>query len=344
MLHKSSKSKNFFQGDEAVKSFLTPGAMGPTPVVELPKELNPFHKDKVRIFIKLTQFVPLGNIKSLPSYKMLENIPKKDLPGIKHLIEYSSGNTALSLTIFSKHFGIPNMHAIITPDVPEHKKRLLQLAGTNLLISHGVPSPGVFANEGGIYDAKVLGKQKGWHNFNQYINPGNWQGARDYVGKELWKQFGTDLSVLMTSIGTAGTVYGAGSYLKNKNKKMNLMAAAIKDGYEIPGPRGEVMIHQLGIPWKDVVDEVIPVNTENAFLYSLKLIRLGLFVGPSTGMQLWALISKLTEYKKKKKLSSLRNSDGEIICCFVACDTMFAYIDEYFDVLPSSHFPRITDI
>ena len=324
--------------------FLSPGALGFTPVVELPVELNPFTKDKVRIFVKLLQFVPLSNIKSLSSYVMLEAIPKKRLSKIKNLIEYSSGNTVLSLAILSKHFGIPNMHAIITPDVPKHKKHLLRLLGVNLLISHGPPSPGVFDLVGGIYDAKILGKKSGWHNLNQYINKGNPQASFFYVGRELWEQLGSHLSILMSSIGTAGTITGASIYLKNKNPKLFVLGAAIKTGSEIPGPRGEIAIHKLGINWKDNVDEVIAIDTKSAFRKSLELIRLGLFVGPSTGMQLSALLQKLKEYKKKNMLKKFRNKNGEIVCCLVACDTMFPYIDEYLANLPASLFPKIKNL
>ena len=343
-LSMSNNNKKIYKGENAVRSFLIPGNAGFTPVVELPASLNPFLKDKVRIFIKLVHSTPLGNIKSLPSYMMLENIPKKDLTKIKNLIEYSSGNTALSLTIFSRYFNIPKMHAIITPDVPLHKKRILQLAGTNLLISHGAPSPGVFDQEGGIYDAKMLGEKTGWHNLNQYINPGNFQASAKYIGKELWQQFGEELSIFTASIGTAGTITGASTYLKSKKNSIKVIGAAIKKGSEIPGPRGEVAIYKLGIEWKKVVDEVVPIDSKSAFKKSLELIRLGLFVGPSTGMQLSALLIKLKEYKKKNKLNELKNKKGEIVCCFLACDSMSPYVDDYFSVLPANLFPKIKNL
>ncbi len=335
------KNNKVFEGEKAVAEYLAPGALGPTPIVELPESLNPFTKDGVRIFVKLMQFVPLSNIKSLPSYKMLENISKQELKKIKNLVEYSSGNTVLSLTILARHFGIQNMHAVITPDVPEHKKRLLRLVGANLLISHGNPSPGVFDKNGGIYDAKILGQKPGWHNLHQYINKGNKEAASKYVGQDLWKQLGSKLSIVVASMGTAGTISGTGEFLKNKNKNIKVLGVAIKQGSEIPGPRGEVAIHKLGIEWKGIVDDVVSVTTRPAYEKSLKLIRLGLFVGPSTGMQLSALLTKLTEYKKKNKLKNLRNKDGEVVCCFIACDTMFPYIDDYFVNLPAKFFPKI---
>jgi len=342
MINKSDKK--LFEGVDAVGSFLTPGALGFTPVVELPAALNPFHKDKVRIFIKLVQFVPLSNIKSLPAHTMLSNIPTQELSKIKNLVEYSSGNTVLSLTILARHFGIPNIHAIITPDVPEHKQRLLRLVGTNILISNGPASPGVFDNNGGIYDARILGEKAGWYNPQQFVNPGNPMASEEYIGKELWQQLGNRLSVFAASIGTAGTIVGSGSYLKKKNSKLNIIGATIKTGASIPGPRGEVAIHKLALPWKKIVDEVVAIDTKSAYERSLELIRLGLFVGPSTGMQFSALLQKLKEYKKKNKLKALRNKDGEVVCCFLSSDTMFPYIDDYFSVLPASHFPKIKNL
>jgi cysteine synthase A len=338
------KNKKIYEGENAIRSFLLPDNFGLTSIVELPKSLNPYWKDKVRIFVKLVHSAPLGNIKSLPSYVMLKNIPEEDRKKIKNLVEYSSGNTALSLTILSQYFGVSKMHAIIPSDVPEHKKKLLQLVGTNLLISHGPPCPGVFDKEGGIYDAKKLGEKPGWYNLNQYVNPGNIEASIQYIGVELWHQFGERLSLFAASMGTAGTITGAGSYLKNKKPNIKVIGTAIKEGSNIPGPRGEKEINQLGIDWKSVVDEVVSVNTRSAFLNSLALVRLGIFVGPSTGMQLAAILSKIKEYKKKNLLGKLRNKDGEIVCCFLACDSMVPYIDDYFSNLPKSFFPKIKDL
>jgi cysteine synthase len=338
------KDKKIYEGEDAIKSFIIPGNVGFTPIVEIPSSLNPYKKDGVRIFIKLVHLTPLGNIKSLPAYMMLKNIPDNKLLEIKNLIEYSSGNTALSLTILSQYFGISKMHAIVTPDVPESKKKLLQLIGTNLLISHGNPCPEVFGSGGGIYDAKVIGKKKGWYNLHQYLNSGNIESSFEYIGKELWNQFGDDLSVFISSIGTAGTITGASDYLKNKKPNIKVIGTAIKKGSSIPGPRNEVMIHKLGIEWKKAVDEVVPIDSKSAFSKSLDLIRLGLFVGPSTGMQLAATLNKLKEYKKKNKLKELRNKKGEVVCCFLSCDSMYPYVDEYFSNLPSNLFPKIKNL
>lgn len=333
-----SNTKKVFEGSSAIKDFLTPGSLGMTPLVELPPSVNKFSKDGVRIFVKLMQFVPLGNIKSMPSWQMLSGMTGEELKNTKHLVEYSSGNTVLSLAILSRHFGIPNLHAIITPDVPEHKKRLLKLVGADLMISHGPRSPDVHSRIGGVYEAKQLGKKKGWHNLNQYINPGNINAGEEFVAKELWEQLGSDLSIFASTIGTAGTIYGAGSYLKSKNKNIYIAGTSIKKGSSIPGPRVDEAILKLGIPWYDIVDQVIPIDAFSAYERSLALIRSGLFVGPSTGMQLAMIEKMIKEMKTKKTLNKYRNKNKEVVIAFVACDMMHPYIDDYFKILPKKYF------
>ena len=337
-MNKNKPNKKVFEGDDAIKNFLDPKSLGMVPLVELPQALNPFKKDKVRIFIKLMQFVPLYNIKSLPAWSMLSGLDNKKLESTKHLVEYSSGNTAMSLTILSKHFGIPHMHAIITPDVPEHKKKFLKLIGTEIFISHGPGCPDVNANIGGVYEAKMMGKRKGWFNMNQYVNPEIPKASAEYIGKELWDQLDGRMTIFASTIGTSGTIYGAASYLKKKNKNIFVAGATIKKGSSVPGPRGEEHIYKLAFPWSEKVDTVIPIDTFSSYKYSLDLVRQGLFVGPSTGMLFAMVIKMLKGMKKKKTLNNYRNKDGEVVVAFISGDTMYPYIDDYFENLPAKYF------
>jgi cysteine synthase len=320
--------KNVFRGENGILEYLTPGSMGPTPLVELPEKLNPYHKKGVHIYVKLMQTLPLMNIKSLPAWYMLNAVPKSELKKIKNLVEYSSGNTVSSLAVLSRLFGIPNMHAIITPDVPENKQRLLKLLGVNLIISDGPASPDVNANFGGVWDASEMGKRPGWKNLHQYKNSESPRASGEMIGQELWGQLGEDLDALFISLGTGGTVLGTGVFLKNKNKNLFLVANSVKSGNSIPGPRGEQAVKKLHFPWWNVVDLELPIAERPAFTESLNMIRAGLFVGPSTGMQLAGIFELL----KKKKLKLNKNKPTNI--ALVACDTMFPYIEEYFKILP----------
>ena len=129
------KQNNVFSGENAVRDFLNPDNNPYIPLVELPERLNPFSKDKVRIFAKLMNMVPLMNVKSLPALNML--LEAKDtgkLDGVHSLIENSSGNTVFSLATIARLFGIEHTKAIVSHEVTWGKLQFLQLLGTG---NHG---------------------------------------------------------------------------------------------------------------------------------------------------------------------------------------------------------------
>lgn len=98
---------NFFEGPNAIRDFLDPGNLPPLPLVELPASLNPYAADKVRVFAKLMNLLPLANVKAVPAFNMIrEKSRRGELRGIERLIENSSGNTVSSLAIVARHFGV----------------------------------------------------------------------------------------------------------------------------------------------------------------------------------------------------------------------------------------------
>ena len=62
---------NVFAGPDAVRDFLDPGKLPNLPLVELPDSLNPYTGDQVRIFAKLMNMLPLGNVKAVPAFNMI---------------------------------------------------------------------------------------------------------------------------------------------------------------------------------------------------------------------------------------------------------------------------------
>src|SRR6266404_438163 len=102
-----SFASGVFAGPSAVRDFLNPENNPPIPLVELPASLNPFHDQGVRIFAKLMYLLPLLNIKSLPALNMLLQAQTSgNLDGVHTLIENSSGNTAFSLAVMARTFGL----------------------------------------------------------------------------------------------------------------------------------------------------------------------------------------------------------------------------------------------
>ncbi len=121
---------NVYEGPEATRNFLDPSNYPPTPLVELPAALNPFHERGVRIFAKLMYLLPLLSVKSLPALHMLmcaEHSGK--LRDIDMIVESSSGNTAFSLSIAATAFGVRRVVAVVPWDIAPGKLELLRLCG-----------------------------------------------------------------------------------------------------------------------------------------------------------------------------------------------------------------------
>ena len=73
----------------------------------------------------------------------------------------------------------------------------------------------------------------------------------------------------------------------------------------------------------------------------MELCRAGIVAGPSSGFALQGLLQFLSQQKKRGTLDTMRNEDGEIVAVFICPDSPFPYVEEYFEYLEESHFPKI---
>lgn len=95
-------------------------------------------------------------------------------------------------------------------------------------------------------------------------------------------------------------------------------------------------------PYRDCVDTIEHVNSKDSYSLSMKLCRLGILCGPSSGLALKGLLQHLEDRSKKGTLSRIRNSsDGQAHCVFICCDLPFQYIGEYFEKVDDDSFPPI---
>lgn len=130
------KVLNIFEGSNAVLDFLNPDNSPHTPLVEIPDHLNPYRKDGVRIFAKLMNALPLGNVKSLPAYNMLLDKKKSgELDGTDTVIENSSGNTVFSLAVIARLMGLHHTKGICSHQVSIGKLNLLRFLNTEVIIN-----------------------------------------------------------------------------------------------------------------------------------------------------------------------------------------------------------------
>ena len=183
------KQLNVFEGKNAVRDFLNPSNNPMIPLVELPTQCNPFHKDGVQIFAKLMNMLPLANVKSLPALNMLLEAEESGrLKKVHTLIENSSGNTVFSLATIARLFGIEKTKAIVSHEVTWGKLQLLRLFGTQILVNEEPICPDPSDKESGIYKARQKGKSKGWFNPGQYDNEANPRAHAKWTAPQIWKQ------------------------------------------------------------------------------------------------------------------------------------------------------------
>ena len=333
---------NIFKGKHAIKDFLNPEKNPLIPIVELPEELNPFSKDGVQIYAKLMNMLPLGNVKSLPALNMLMGGEENNnLQNVHSIIENSSGNTVFSLAVIGRMFGIPTTKAIVSHEATWGKLQLLRLLGTEILVNEEPICPDPNDKTSGIYLAKKIGEKKEWFNPGQYDNEANPQAHEKWTGPQIWKQMEGNISVFCAGLGTTGTIFGTSKYLKSQSKKIVTVGIARKQNNPVPGVRTPNLLKQIAFDWNTYVDHVKECGTKESFEKSLGLCRCGLMVGPSSGFALAGLINFLAEQKKLGKLDELRNTDGEIVAVFICPDSPLPYLNEYFEFLDDSYFPKI---
>lgn len=339
VLHKH----NVFTGENALQDYLCPANFRNTPMVELPRDLNPFANDGVRLFAKIMPLVPLMNIKSVPAFSMLAAAAQRgELDGVKTVIESSSGNTVLSLSVIARLFGINETRAIVDHSIAPALVRMLQLFGIDIMLH---PGPG---HE--MYDsvpprsdrARKLGAQPGWINPGQYANKDNPDGFAKWLAPDIWSQTQGKVSVLSGALGTCGTIYGVSTELKRHNPDLQIVACCPVAGQAVPGPRERSQLVDVAFPWEQAVDAEMQMQSKESFAASIKLLRRGLMGGPSSGMNYAGLLRYLEEQRAAGKLQQrVKELGGEMTCVFLCCDSPLAHVDEYFDALGEEYFSKV---
>jgi len=318
-----------FTGTDGLKNFLNPENHS-TPLVELPPTLNPYFDDNVHIFIKMQSLLPLLNVKMLPAWQMLKDAPS----GKKHLVEASSGNTALSMAILAQYFGFDDTKSYLTTSTTIGKIKMLLLFGSNVSLVNEDESnqddPDTTINR-----AKNDGKKDSWYNPNQYANPSNPKSHENIAGPQIFEQLGGEVDVFAGGLGTSGTVLGVSQYLRRVKKDIKIVGIVRAKGEIVPGPREREFLDVVELDWESASDVVLAIGQQEAYKHSLRLLQAGLMAGPSTGLNYAGLLRYLERVVKDKL------DDKPLNAVFMACDTTLLYIDDYFKILPREDFPTL---
>ncbi|KAG8794547.1 hypothetical protein FRC12_023756 [Ceratobasidium sp. 428] len=336
-----SNSLNVFSGKNALVDYYDPDRNPPLPLVELPD--HPFVEDGVRIYAKMMTALPAGNVKALPALNMLlrgreENSTTTETHKI---VEYSSGNTVISLGILSKILGIGTTCAYISNKTSQAKINLLRFFGLELTLFGGPAQVEPADVDGGIYAALKDGRERpDYYCPGQYSNPQNSEAHVRWTGPQILAQL-PDISIFAAAVGTSGTMTGTGAFLKSKRPDLVNLGVFTAPRDRVPGPRPIDLVQSVDLPWREVIDCSEHVDSYSSYKASLELCRTGILGGPSSGLAYVGLLKYLQRQKGNGGLAKLRNERGTISCAFIVCDLPYQYIGEYVAKLGESAFPPI---
>ena len=267
--------------------------IGRTPLLEL---TNIEKEDglKARVLAKLEGCNPAGSAKDRVALSMILDAEEKGIlkPG-SVIIEPTSGNTGIGLCSVAAARGYKCM--IVMPDSMSLERRLLMTAfGGDLGLT-----PGAEGMTGAIAKAEELAKQiPGSFIAGQFENPANPEAHYRTTGPEVWEDTDGQVDIFVAGIGTGGTITGTGKFLKEHNPAVRIVGVEPADsplltkGY--PAPHGLQGIGANFVPEildRELLDEVIPVTTEEAYAAGRRLgCEEGVLAGISAGAALHAAL------------------------------------------------------
>ena len=267
--------------------------VGNTPLVEV-TNIEKKEQLKARLLVKLEYFNPAGSVKDRVGKAMIEDAERTGRlkPG-SVIIEPTSGNTGIGLAAVS---AVKGYRMILTmPDTMSVERRnILKAYGAEIVLT-----PGEEGMSGAIEKAEELAKEIP-DSFipGQFDNPVNPRAHMESTGPEIWQDTDGQVDIFVASVGTGGTLTGTGTYLKEKNPRIKVIAvepstSAVLSG----GSAGPHKIQGIGAGFipkvldTRVYDEIITVDNEAPFATAKMLARTeGLLTGISAGAALYAAI------------------------------------------------------
>ena len=248
---------------------------GSTPLLRLSGFVKA-HGLQANLLAKLESYNPAGSLKDRIALYMIQDAKEKGL--LKRdsvIIEPTSGNTGIGLAVAAAAEGYRLI--IVMPDTMSlERRKLLKAYGAELVLTDG--SGGMKA---AIAKAKQLAEEIP-HSFipGQFTNEANPRAHYETTGPEIWKDTNGNVDVLVAGVGTGGTISGAGTYLRERNPALYIVAVEPKDSPVLSEGRAGVHgIQGLGAGFipatldTEIYDEVVAVSTAAALRASAELAR-----------------------------------------------------------------------
>jgi cysteine synthase len=264
--------------------------VGRTPMVQLSR----IAPEGVGVFAKLEMFNPGGSVKDRIGVAMIEAAEAEGRiePGRTTIVEATSGNTGIALAFVCAARGY-DLVLTLPQGMSREREGLLRLYGATVQVTESLGG----MNEA-VAAAQALARDGDAWLPDQFSNPANPEAHRRSTGPEIWEALDGKVDYLVAGVGTGGTITGAGSYLKERNPQLKVIAvepasSAVLSGRD-PGPHKIQGIGAGFVPPvldRSLLDQVMAVDDEDA-IETARLVarREGVLAGISCGAALWAAL------------------------------------------------------
>ncbi|MCK5287587.1 MAG: cysteine synthase A [Candidatus Omnitrophica bacterium] len=277
--------------------------IGNTPLVRLKKIGEGLEADLVG---KLEFFNPCSSVKDRIGLSMIKDAEEKGLikEGVT-IIEPTSGNTGIALAFVCAQRGY---RLILTmPESMSMERRLfLSWLGADIVLT-----PADQGMKGAINRADELVRTHvDYIMLQQFKNLANPKIHRETTAEEIWKDTEGKVDIVVSGVGTGGTITGLGELLKSRKPEIKMVAVEPKNSPVLSGGLpGSHKIQGIGAGFvpeilkRELIDEIICVEDEDAILMAEKVAKEeGLLVGNSSGAAVWAAVELA---KRKENINKL---------------------------------------
>ncbi len=265
--------------------------IGETPLIRL---RNIFRKPCVEILLKHEGFNPCGSVKERIALALVEGAEKEGKldPGMT-LVESSSGNTGIGLAMVA---AVRGYKCVITMSnrVSVERRKMIRAFGADLVLVDG-GSDEAWAEADRIAESDP----RKYFRIHQYQSPHNARIHYETTGPEIWRQTGGRVDLFVATLGTTGTIMGAGQFLREKNPGIRIVSVEPTPQNTQQGIRN-VFTQRTPEIWDEAsVDERMISGDDDSYRLARELaLKEGVFVGISSGSALWGGIEQAKRLEK----------------------------------------------